>query len=96
MFTWLISIGGFFLLSAITWSILRSSKIKTTQIREQFFLSHRLFISLALLINFWSVLLILLNAQELPKNEKQTVTIIASLLAPFLSWWRKKRMGGDL
>lgn len=76
----------------ILWRLVISNKSTIREKATIFFLPQYLFISLVILINYWIALLILVACQKIPEKDQPIMLIIASLSAPILSIWYKKRM----
>lgn len=80
---------------SLAYAVLRSVPAAKPEKEPHFYLPNDFFITLVLLANFWLILLVLLGSQELLPTERNMIVILASLLAPFLSWWRKKKAGAE-
>lgn len=90
--TWVIFFLGISLAILLSASLFFASNRKEHRPSARFFMPTDLFIYLILLINYWVMLLILLESKTM--NQESTIAIIASaIFAPFLNWWHKKRVG---
>jgi hypothetical protein len=74
----------------LSFTMLRSVQAPSIK-QPRFYLPSDFFVTLALLGNFWLVLLVLLGSEELLLADRPLIVIMTSLIAPFLSWWRKKK-----
>ncbi len=83
-------LGALVVVGILSFSLFRAVRKPETK-DSRFFLPHDLFIHLILLINYWVMLLIMLQSSMVIKET--SILILASLFAPFLNWWHKKRTG---
>lgn len=90
---WLIFVLSLAMVAMMTWRVVRATPVVRQYERSPFFLPNSFFTSLLLFSSFWALLLVVILAQELPEADEQWLIITISLFAPFLSWWRKKRIG---
>ncbi len=83
------------LATSLSYSVLRSEQAATTRREPHFYLPNDFFVALVLLTNFWLILLVILGCQELLPADRHLIIIVVSMLAPFLSWWRKKKVSAE-
>lgn len=83
--------GGLFIIAFLSMCCYRAKVVVAHTEKARFFLPNDLFIHLTLLINYWVMLVLMLEANILTKESH--LMIIVALFAPFLNWWHKKRMG---
>lgn len=93
VFASIILVGLASLASYLSFTVVRSKLAAPKAMPTRFYLPTDFFVTLVLLGNFWMIILVLLGSQELLPADRPMITIIASLMAPFLSWWRKKKAG---
>ena len=82
----LVTLAGY-----LSYMVLRSAQALPIINQHRLYLPSDFFVSLVLFGNFWMILLVLLGSQELLPSDRPLIVIIVSLIAPFLSWWHKKK-----